>query len=57
VTEIPRLSPYIEIMREKIATAVDTCISNISVKATTEEELGFTGNRTGISATAVVLLV
>jgi len=56
VTEAPRLSAYIESMRETVANAAGTCTGNISIKATTEEKLGFTGDGSGISATAVVLL-
>ncbi len=52
----PKLSPYIEKMRENIATALDTDIENISVKATTTEKLGFEGRGEGISATCVVLV-
>ena len=57
VLETPRLFPYIDQMRESIAVALMTEIGNISVKATTEEGLGFTGDGTGISSSAVVLLV
>ena len=57
VLQSPRLSPYITQMREKIADALETDVSTVSVKATTEEQLGFTGDGTGISASAVVLLV
>ena len=57
VTESPRLSPYIERMRLKLAETLNTETGNINVKATTEEKLGFTGDGTGISATAVVLLI
>ena len=56
VLESPRLSPYIERMRSVIADAISTDVSNISVKATTEEKLGFTGAGAGVSATAIVLL-
>jgi len=56
VTELPRLSPYIERMREVLADALCTDIGNVNVKATTEEKLGFTGAGEGISASAVVLL-
>lgn len=52
----PKLAPYIMDMREKIADTVGCDISQISIKATTEEHLGFTGSGEGISATAVVLL-
>ncbi len=52
----PKLSPYIQMMRENIAKALSTHIDNISVKATTEEGLGFTGSGDGISATAVCII-
>jgi len=52
----PRLSPYIDIMRQNLAADLRTALANISVKATTEEGLGFSGREEGISATAVVLL-
>ena len=55
VLEAPRLSPYIDQMRAVIAEALETDIGGISVKATTEEKMGFTGDGTGISSTAVVL--
>jgi len=57
VLQAPRLSPHIEVMRACIAAALETDVVNISVKATTEEKMGFTGDGTGISSTAVVLLV
>jgi len=57
VLEKPHLSSHIFQMRELLSAALDTSIKNISVKATTEEKLGFTGDGSGISATAVVLLV
>ena len=56
VLEAPRLSRYIEQMQKRIAEALDTDITNISVKATTEEKMGFTGDGQGLSSTAVVLL-
>ena len=56
VAESPKLSPYIEEMKANIADAIDTSAENISIKATTEEGLGFTGDGSGISAAAVVLL-
>lgn len=52
----PKLAPYIPLMREKLAAALDAEIGQISVKATTEEGLGFTGSGEGIAAHAVVLL-
>jgi 2-C-methyl-D-erythritol 2,4-cyclodiphosphate synthase len=54
--EVPKLSPHIFVMRASIASACDIDISQVSVKATTEEELGFTGKRQGMSATAVCLI-
>ncbi len=52
----PKLSPYIDEMRENIAVACGLKKDRISVKATTEEHLGFTGREEGISATAVCLI-
>ena len=57
VAQKPKLSPYIAVMRESIAHAVGLTTDHISVKATTEEGLGFTGNGEGIAAHAVALLV
>lgn len=54
--EKPKLSPYIQEMRKNIAESAGVDISCVSVKATTEEGLGFTGEGKGISATAVCLL-
>jgi len=56
VLQSPKISSYIEQMRAVVAEALETGIDNISVKATTEEKMGFTGDGSGISATAVVLL-
>jgi len=56
VLQSPKLALYIEQMREVVASSLDTDITNISIKATTEEKMGFTGDGTGIAATAVVLL-
>jgi 2-C-methyl-D-erythritol 2,4-cyclodiphosphate synthase len=56
IAQAPKLSPHIQKMRENIAVVCKTDISNISVKATTEEKLGFTGELLGISAHAVCIL-
>lgn len=56
ICQSPKLSPYIDKIREKLASACETDIGNISVKATTEERLGFTGNGDGISAHAVCVI-
>lgn len=53
----PKLAPFIPAMRENIAKVLDTDISAVSVKATTEEKLGFTGSGEGIAAHCVALLV
>ena len=55
--ERPKISPFNEAMRANIASDLQTNISNVSVKATTTEKLGFTGRQEGIMANAVVLLV
>ena len=52
----PKLSPYIAQMRGAIAAALGVAADAISVKATTEEGLGFTGDGSGIAAHAVVLI-
>ncbi|MCQ2452275.1 MAG: 2-C-methyl-D-erythritol 2,4-cyclodiphosphate synthase [Oscillospiraceae bacterium] len=52
----PKIAPYIPAMRERLAEVLETGMDRISVKATTEEGLGFTGRKEGISAHAVVLL-
>jgi 2-C-methyl-D-erythritol 2,4-cyclodiphosphate synthase len=56
VAQKPKLAPYILEMRENIAKACSINLNQISIKATTEEGLGFTGNGEGISSYAVVLL-
>ncbi|MCR4645264.1 MAG: 2-C-methyl-D-erythritol 2,4-cyclodiphosphate synthase [Oscillospiraceae bacterium] len=53
----PKLRPYIDQMRRNIADACGADISQVSVKATTEEHLGFTGREEGIAAHCVALLV
>lgn len=55
--ERPKLAPHNQAMRANIASDLQTDVSNISVKATTTEKLGFTGRQEGIMASAVVLLV
>ena len=56
VAEKPKLAPYIPAMREKIAAALGLDVGGVSVKATTEEGLGFTGTEQGIAAHAVCLI-
>ncbi len=56
IAQRPRLSPFIDEMRKRVAEAAGVEVGRISVKATTEEKLGFTGEGLGIAAHAVVLL-
>ena len=56
IAQVPKLAPYIIEMRENIAKALKTDVDFISVKATTEEKLGFTGRKEGISAHSVCLI-
>ena len=52
----PKLAPHIQQMRENIASALSVSVDRVSVKATTEEGLGFTGEGLGIAAHAVALI-
>lgn len=56
IAQSPKLKPYIDAMRSTLAKTMDTELDAVSVKATTEEHLGFTGEGLGIAAHAVVLI-
>lgn len=56
IAQKPKLAPFIDDMRQTIAAALDTDVSCVSVKATTEEGLGFTGALEGVAAHAVALV-
>ena len=56
IAQAPKLAPYILEMRQNVAAAFGVDVDKISVKATTEEKLGFTGSGEGIAAHAVCLL-
>lgn len=56
VAEAPRLSPYVERMRARIAEILDLPVADVAVKATTAEGMGAIGRGEGIQAIAVVLL-
>ncbi|GEA14426.1 MAG: 2-C-methyl-D-erythritol 2,4-cyclodiphosphate synthase [Moorella sp. (in: firmicutes)] len=57
IAEQPKLAPFIDSMRERIARALEVQKDQISIKATTTEGLGFTGRGEGIAAQASVLLL
>lgn len=56
IAQAPKLAPHIENMRKNIASALDIEIDAVSVKATTEEHLGFSGRGEGIAAHAVCII-
>lgn len=56
IAQKPKLAPYIDEMRKNLANAMGIPVTDVSVKATTEERLGFTGREEGISAHAVCLI-
>lgn len=56
IAQAPKMRPYIDTMRQNMADTLGLDLSQISVKATTEEHLGFTGRGEGISAQAAALL-
>lgn len=56
IAQAPKMAPYIETMRSNIASVLKVDIDAVNVKATTEEKLGFTGRKEGISAHCVCLI-
>jgi 2-C-methyl-D-erythritol 2,4-cyclodiphosphate synthase len=52
----PKISPYIEEMKKKIASVMNIPVEDVSIKATTTEKLGFVGEEKGVSAHAVALI-
>lgn len=56
LAQAPKLAPHIQQMRQIISEAAGTSLDCVSIKATTEEKLGFTGQEQGIAAHCVVLL-
>ena len=54
--QVPKIKPFIPEMRQRIATILNVATDLISIKATTEEKLGFTGREEGVSAYAVALI-
>lgn len=57
IAQAPKLKPYIEQMRKNLAQVCEINVNQISVKATTEEHLGFTGRKEGIAVHAVCLII
>lgn len=57
IAQKPKMAPYIEPMKARIAELLEAEIDQVNVKATTTEQLGFTGRGEGIAAQAVILLV
>ena len=56
IAQAPKLAPHIAQMRENLAKALQIEVDRVSIKATTEEKLGFTGEKLGIASHAVALL-
>ena len=56
IAQAPKMAPHIDAMRRNIADCLEADIGAVSIKATTEERLGFTGEKLGIAAHAVCLL-
>ena len=56
IAQAPNMAPHIAAMRENIANACEVDLDAVNVKATTEEHLGFTGRKEGVSAHAVALI-
>ena len=56
VLQKPKVKPYIEAMRKRVAEVLEIDIEQVSIKATTEEKLGFTGDESGVKSYCVVLL-
>ncbi|MFN4179488.1 MAG: 2-C-methyl-D-erythritol 2,4-cyclodiphosphate synthase [Armatimonadota bacterium] len=56
IAQVPKLAPYRELMRERVANLLEVEISAVSVKATTTNQMGFIGRKEGIAAIAIVSL-
>ena len=56
IAQAPKLAPHIDSMRARLAEAFSIDVTKVSIKATTEEHLGFTGNGDGVAAHAVALV-
>ena len=56
MAQAPKFRPHIDDMRKSVASILKTAVSNVNIKATTTEKLGFVGRKEGITSEAVVLL-
>lgn len=56
IAQEPKMSPHIMAMRERISSTLGISVDDVNIKATTEEGLGFTGSKEGISAQAIALI-
>jgi 2-C-methyl-D-erythritol 2,4-cyclodiphosphate synthase len=56
IAQKPKMAPYIDEMRQSIATLLEADIADVNVKATTSEKLGFTGRGEGIAAQTTILI-
>ncbi|MDF2594791.1 MAG: 2C-methyl-D-erythritol 2,4-cyclodiphosphate synthase [Clostridia bacterium] len=56
IAQRPKMAPHIDKMRENIASALQLEMTQVNIKATTEEKLGFTGGELGISSQAIALV-
>lgn len=56
IAQVPKLAPFIDTMRDNVASDLIIDLNRVNIKATTEEGLGFTGQKLGIAAHAVCLL-
>ena len=57
ITQKPKLAPHISAMRSNLASALQIDLSRVSIKAKTNEKMGFTGRGEGLEAQAVILLI
>ena len=57
LAQAPKIAPYITAMRQRVANCFDANLSQVSIKATTMEKMGFVGREEGMAAMAVVLLI
>jgi len=56
IAQEPKMSPHIMAMRERISSTLGISVDDVNIKATTEEGLGFTGSKEGISSQAIALI-